>query len=151
MKKVQILPLLLMIGFGLISTVQASTIVPKAVNDAFRNKYPKAKKVEWEQEEDGIFEAEFRLSGKELSAEFKKDGTWLCTESELKRKHLPDAIIDSINEHFKGYKIDEVERIERPEEIIQYELELEKGKSEINAFFAQDGTLISQEIETEDD
>ncbi|MDP5171404.1 MAG: hypothetical protein NWR72_14260, partial [Bacteroidia bacterium] len=50
--------LLLVGGF---SVAMAKTDVPQAVKDAFALKFPKAKAVKWEMEDEGEYEAEFKL------------------------------------------------------------------------------------------
>jgi hypothetical protein len=62
----------------------ASTDVPLAVIDAFKQKYPSAQTEEWEVEkhknEPMVFEVEFKLDGKSKEAEFKPDGTFVKEE-----------------------------------------------------------------------
>ena len=56
--------------------------VPQTVKDAFAKKYPQATDVEWIQEEESkvIYEAEFKLDGKEITAEFSESGEFLEEE-----------------------------------------------------------------------
>jgi hypothetical protein len=60
-----------------------SSDVPAPVLSGFQSKYPDAKDVSWEAEkEDGhlVFEAEWKVNGKEKEAVFKPDGTFLKEE-----------------------------------------------------------------------
>ncbi len=56
--------------------------VPPIVKDAFAKKYPQANDVEWIQEgsDKVIYEAEFKLDGKEITAEFSEVGEFLEEE-----------------------------------------------------------------------
>ncbi|MGC4023595.1 MAG: hypothetical protein QM734_17385 [Cyclobacteriaceae bacterium] len=56
--------------------------VPQIVKEAFAKKYPQATDVEWIQEAGGkvIYEAEFKLDGKEITAEFSESGEFLEEE-----------------------------------------------------------------------
>jgi hypothetical protein len=59
------------------------TDVPNVVVSAFETKYPGAQVSEWEVEKsDGrlVFEAEFKLNGKRMEAEFKPDGIFVKEE-----------------------------------------------------------------------
>lgn len=58
--------------------------VPPAVSAAFQAKYAGAQVTHWEVEkgDDGhlVYEAEFKLNGKSMEAEFKPDGTFVKEE-----------------------------------------------------------------------
>jgi hypothetical protein len=122
--------------------------VPESVQKAFDAKFSSAKKVEWE-EDDDAWEAEFKMKGKEVSAQFNTDGDWLETETEIKPKNLPAAVTAAINSLFPGSEIEEAERVETPDLAEAYEVELENGKKEVEALFLPDGTLLAQEVEEE--
>lgn len=130
---------------------------PTAVLTAFQQKFPTAQAVVWEAEDEGLFEADFKLGKKKLSACFDEKGTWLETETAIKKSALPDAVRAAIAREFPGYEIDEAEQVETPEGM-KYEVALEKedGDTEIEleALFSSDGKLLKQEkeeAEEEDD
>lgn len=127
--------------------------VPKAVKDAFAAKYPTAQKVEWEMEEEGEYEAEFKLSGKEMSANFKADGTWIETETAIKSKDLPQAVKDAISSEFPDYEIEEAEQLERPDLAMGYEVELENEETdeEMSVVFTADGKVLEKKMSEDDD
>jgi hypothetical protein len=57
--------------------------VPPAVKESFQKKYPNATEVEWIEEGSSlkvIYEAEFKLEGKEITAEFSEAGEFLEQE-----------------------------------------------------------------------
>lgn len=57
--------------------------VPAAVKESFQKKYPNATEVEWIEEGSSlkvIYEAEFKINGKEITAEFSEAGEFLEEE-----------------------------------------------------------------------
>ena len=54
----------------------AKETIPASIKEAFAKKYPAAKVMEWEVEENG-FEAEFKMNKVEMSANFNKDGVFM--------------------------------------------------------------------------
>ncbi|MEZ5012715.1 MAG: PepSY-like domain-containing protein [Chitinophagales bacterium] len=92
---------------------QKAAEVPDAVKTAFANKFPEAKKVSWDMEKPGEFEAEFKGSDGEYSANFTSDGTWVETEKEIDISDLPDAVQSVLNEQYGGYKSNEAGQVMR--------------------------------------
>lgn len=146
---------LVIIGFfAAFSALACSKIdIPKTIQDAFKAKYPTAQKVEWEMEDTGEYEAEFKLDGKEMSANFNADGTWLETETEIKIKDLPQAVKDAIVAQFPDFEVEEAEQVETPDLGLAYEVELENEETdeEMEAVFSADGTLLKKEMKQEDE
>jgi hypothetical protein len=56
--------------------------VPQAVKDTFAKEYPTASEVEWilEKSDQVIYEAEFKLDGKKVVAEFSETGQFIEEE-----------------------------------------------------------------------
>jgi hypothetical protein len=128
--------------------------VPAAVEEAFNQKYPDAKKVAWASEDDG-YEAAFKLKGKKMEAEFDAKGNWLETDTEMKVKDLPEAVTKAIADQFPDAEIEEAERVSTPQWAEAYEVEVEwekEGKEmEMELVFSKDGKLLSKEMGDEDD
>ncbi len=70
--------------------------VPKAIADAFAKKFPAATNVKWAKENAKEYEAEFKLKGKSISANFLNDGSWVETESEISAAELPAAVANAV-------------------------------------------------------
>ena len=126
--------------------------VTETVKTDFSQKYPEARQVEWEMEEADEYEAEFKLKGVEMSANFKKDGTWLGTETEIDEDDLPKVVKDGITSNFPGYDIEEAELSEKPDGVLVYEVEMENEKEdiELKAVFSLNGKIIKKEIGEEE-
>ena len=146
------LMLFLVLSLGVVSTAcsQGKAMVPAAVETAFKAKFPDGNKAKWEQEGDQEWEAGFKMNGREMSANFNADGTWLETETEMKKADLPAAIKSAIATGFAGYKIEEAALVETPELAQAYEVELEKGEVTVEVLFDATGNVLKQETETED-
>tara|TARA_A100000171_G_scaffold53024_1_gene75504 strand:- start:6423 stop:6896 length:474 start_codon:yes stop_codon:yes gene_type:complete len=129
----------------------AQVEAPKAVQDAFKAKFTNAKSVEWEMEEEGEYEANFKMNKVEMSANFKSDGTWLETETEIKEKNLPEAVKATLKAKYDGYEVEETTKIEKPNGVVQYEAEIEKDEETLEVIFNANGTVISSKVVNEDD
>lgn len=127
--------------------------VPQAIQNAFNTQFPLAKQVKWEKESSDVFEAEFKDSGKKMSANFDVNGAWLETETEIKVADLPQMVKDAIAQSFVGFKIEEAETVEKPETSLAYEVELENDQTdeEIEAVFDANGNLLSSESEDDEE
>jgi hypothetical protein len=130
------------------SCSEKSMEVPREVTATFQQKYPSAESIEWEME-DGDYEAEFKIGGQEMSANFTKAGKWLESETEMKVSDLPAAVVASITTNFPGAKVTEAEKLDLPDASSAYEVKLEGGQ-EIEAVFSASGELLKKTIEEED-
>src|SRR6185436_9933151 len=79
--------------------------IPSAVSSAFKSKFPAATKTDWEME-DGNYEAEFKMNGEEMSANFDKEGKWIETETEIKVSALPGLVSAALKKEFPDWKIE---------------------------------------------
>lgn len=141
---------LMSVAVLLVGVTACSQNAPKEVKDAFNSKFPSASEVEWEKENDSEWEAEFKLDGKEYSANFSTDGNWLETEHEIDASELPELVKNTINKEFSGYEIEKAEIAEKTNGTV-YEITLEKGEEEIEVVIDDAGKIIKQETKKEDE
>ncbi|MEI7801315.1 MAG: PepSY-like domain-containing protein [Bacteroidota bacterium] len=133
------------ISFMLLGIVAfAGTNPPVAVAHAFQTKFPTATDVKWGMENKTEYEADFKVEGKSMSANFKDDGTWLVSESGVSPKELPVAIGEYLNKSMPGAEIKETAKLDLPGGVVNYEIEI-KGADYI---FDADGKFIKK---SEDD
>ncbi len=118
--------------------------VPQAVISQFQQKFPDAKKVEWSKESATEMEAEFKMNGEEMSANFSNTGEWLETETEMKEKDLPEAVKNALKSQFADYKVEESEKVATPQQSEAYEVEIEKGETTLDVMLDQSGKVIKQ-------
>ena len=138
--------LILCIATAIVSNLQAQDIpqsqVPSVVANQFSIDFPKAKDVEWELKND-VYNVDFEQGwSKDFEAWYSANGTLIRLEEELLSKsELPKAVITSIEEKFPTYRIDDVTKITKNEEIT-YKVEIEKGNQERSLYFNENGTII---------
>ncbi|MBI1286265.1 MAG: hypothetical protein GC178_01690 [Flavobacteriales bacterium] len=145
--------MLIALSVALLATAacgQKSETAPKAVEAAFHKKFPDAQNAKWDKENDKEWEAEFKMNGKEYSANFLNDGTWQETEYEIKRSEIPASVQKTLDTEFAGYDIEEAEISEKNEGTF-YEFELEKGESDIEVAMDANGKVVKKEVKEEDE
>ena len=124
-----------------------SSKVPTEVKEAFTKRFPGVKE-KWEKE-NSDYEAEFKINGVEQSSNFDFAGKWLVTETEVKTKDLPVAVIAVLKKDFIDFKVEEAEKVEHAPDELFYELALEKGESNIELKISYEGKIISKEEKKE--
>jgi hypothetical protein len=96
--------------------------VPVPAKTAFEKKYPGIK-ASWDKE-DANYEANFKLSGKAMSAVIDKNGTIVETETDIPLTDLPKPAQDYIKKNYPGTKIEEAARIVKANGEVNYEAEV---------------------------
>jgi len=124
--------------------------VPAKVKTAFEQKFPHATNISWDKENATEWEAEFKMDGKEYSANFDANGNWKETEYEISKSEIPAAVKATLDKDFKGYKIEEAEISETSAGTV-YEFQLEKGNTEMEVAISPNGKLIKKEAKEEGD
>jgi len=115
--------------------------VPAAVTKDFAGKYPGATNVKWGKESAIEYEAEFKLNGNSVSANFSADGTWVETETMVKTADLPAAVVAAIYKNYPGAVITNAEKLEEPGDKLLYEATIKvKGKKK-TLEMKEDGSL----------
>jgi hypothetical protein len=112
---------------------------PALVKAALLRTFPGATAVKWSKEE-GSYEAEFKLNGKEMSADLDETGAILESEEALKIRELPAAALDYIKTHYKGAKISESARITKANGEVNYEAEVRKA----DVMFDKNGKFLKE-------
>ena len=123
----------------------SSANVPENIKTIFSQKFPKAKSVDWDKENDTEWEAEFEMGGKEYSANFGTDGSWKETEHEIELSDVPEAIIKTLDANYPNYKKEEIEYSEKKEYTF-FEFELESEEKTIEVAFNENGKVIKEEV-----
>ncbi len=121
--------------------------VPPAIQRSFDSQYPSARSVDWEQEDEGRWEAEFKNNGSELSAEYDAEGNLLFTKWSIDENDVPAAVREALEQLYNGYEIEEADKVEMADGSMAYELEIEKSGDEWEVMFTPDGELIEKRHE----
>ncbi len=144
----RIFALVVLFGLGINASCQEA--VPAAVEKAFTSKFAKATDVRWEMEKAGEWEAEFKLDGKKMSANFDDSGKWMETETRLAKSDLPAEALAAITDKYADFEIDEVEGVETPD-FSGFEVELEKQNQKVEVLVTKDGTITLKKESGDDD
>lgn len=114
--------------------------VPSIVLNSFNKSFPRAVEVEW-QKKGELFNVEFDLKKRDHEVWLKKDGEIVKHEQEIKARELPEAVSTSIQEQFRGYRIEDVEKVEEGRQV-SYKMELETITDEQKLVFDKNGKII---------
>jgi hypothetical protein len=123
-----------------------NTKVPEAVKVQFEDRYPTIKNADWDNE-NGNFEAEFKVNGLERTALFSPDGKLLSYTEEIDQRHLPNSILSQVQAQYANYRIDEAHRVQQNGNA-NYVVELEDNMDEVKLHFDASGKLIEQQKST---
>ncbi len=128
------------IAIGLSSNCQ-SIKVPAAVKSAFNTKYPNATNVKWGKENTKEYEAEFKLNGTNVSANFGLDGSWVETETVIKIASLPAPVTAALKKKYPGAVITMAEKLEMPGGKLLYEATFKVNGKKKSMELNPDGSL----------
>jgi Ni/Co efflux regulator RcnB len=124
------------------ATSFAQAKAPKAVLDAFNQKFPTATNVKWDKENAHEYEADFKINGKKQSANYSDKGEWLETESLTTFAELPSKVQAAFNVAHKAAKIKAVAKIETSKGETKYEVEYKQGKKMVEVFYDENGAEL---------
>ena len=117
--------------------------VPEEVEIAFEKKYPGEKHSKWEIDRNGNFESHFKKDGKEYRADFTPQGEWIETERSIKKKELPELVLEKIKSDYGDYKIVELEETRHHSKGLFYDVELKKDGKKRDVEFKVSGEIIN--------
>jgi len=117
--------------------------VPTSVRTSFKQKFPTIKRAIWDNSKKKIWEAEFRMDGKEYSVQFDLKGNWLKTEHEISKNEIPSQVKTAMNKEFGGYKIIESLIVETPKSKV-YEIGLKKDSEKVKVTIDANGKILKK-------
>jgi len=129
---------------------QTGKDAPAIVKAAFVKKFPTATNVKWGKENEKEWEAEFKMDGKEYSANYDNDGKWLETEHEISAGEIPATVNATLEKEFAGYKVVESEISEKAT-AKQYEFEVKKGDDKFEVAIDLTGKVLKKEAVKKED
>lgn len=128
---------------ALMGVMTSSAIaVPPEIENAFAGKYPTAGGTKWEVDENGYWEAGFRLGDLEYRADFTKDGTWVETERSIKFEELPDPVQRAIKREFGEDEITEIESVDHPAKGEFFDVEFNRSGKNLDAEYNAAGERL---------
>ncbi len=118
--------------------------LPENIKNAFTEKFPNATDVKWDMENASEWEAEFKMDGKEYSANFDIKGAWMETEYAIEKSDIPEVVKTSIETDFPEYSI-EVSEVSETADGKVFEFELKKGSDVLEVSMDMEGKTIKKE------
>lgn len=114
--------------------------IPSKVKEAIVSMYPGAKILDAEFEK-GMYEVEILHENLKKDVFFNHNLLWSFTKWDVRISDLPDAVISFIDKNYPGFKIDDAEIVTTANDGVYYEIELEKGESEVEIKITPSGEL----------
>jgi uncharacterized membrane protein YkoI len=122
--------------------------VPKAVLDAVKAKFPKAKLVSAEKEkEDGkvVYEINIKDGGKTVEVTVTPEGKIVSVEKTIAEKDLPEAVTEAFKKKYPGATVKLVEEVTKGDKVY-FELQiLTKDKKKLEVEFDPKGKFLKEE------
>lgn len=148
--KFLILTALLGSAFAFVSCDDDHNYQPSgAVTAAFKAKYPNARRVEWESKA-GYEKAECYIGSYESEVWFDRQGTWIMTETDIPYALLPQAVKTTHEAGQYGtWRVDDVDKIERYDTANMYVVEVERGETEVELHYTDDGALVKEIMDSD--
>jgi uncharacterized protein YxeA len=115
---------------------------PKAVENAFKQRFPNISKVSFDHEKNGEYEANFKINGMKTSANFTATGEWRETETEIQVSELPSVVSQGILAKFPKAKIVGAAKIETAQNGIRYEADIKTGLKKTEVLFDATGNFV---------
>jgi Putative beta-lactamase-inhibitor-like, PepSY-like len=115
---------------------------PAAVKAAFKQRFPTVTKVSYDHEKNGEYEAEFKMDGVKMSANFTPEGAWRETEREIAATALPAAVSQSIAAKYPKATIVGAAKIETVDKGTRYEADLKTGLKKSEVLFDESGNVV---------
>jgi hypothetical protein len=82
--------------------------VPQEVKVQFMDDFISATNTTWDTDSTGNYKADFAHQSQTKTVFYKKDGTWLCTETQLFSGQVPSSVVQALTSTFKAYKLEQI-------------------------------------------
>ncbi len=147
MKRIFMLGCLVLGAVAFNSSTAQLRKVPAAVTEAFKEKYPDTKNVEWK-DKLSVFQVSYEMNGGKYNTRFSSKGEWLQTEKEIDEAALPAGVKEGFDKSkFTEWELKTVTRIENKDNLVQYRLLVKKsGVEKKYLYFNEEGKLVKDAI-----
>jgi len=117
--------------------------VPSVIANKFATQYPKAKDIDWERKGE-LYNVEFEL-GRNIDHEIWYDskGVIVRHKEDIAKSSLPAAVTSKLAKDFKGYRIDDPEKITEGGKVT-YKLELKSFTKDWDIVIDSQGNILKQ-------
>lgn len=116
--------------------------VPSVIVNKFSTQFPKAKDIDWEQKGE-LDNVEFEL-GRNVDHEiwYDKNGQIVKHKEDINKNSLPAGVRSTLQRDFKGYRVDDIEKI--TEGTAVYKMELDSFTKDWNIIMDAQGKILQQ-------
>lgn len=150
----------MMLALGFMSVVMASCSddddngisVPTELESAFVNEFGNVAH-SWSTSRSGYHVAKFEYNRQEKEAWFNDQGEWMMTETDILFEALPESVKNAYAalSQYAGWKVDDVDMLERNGMETIFVVEIEKGNEEVDLYFDAKGNLLKEVVDTDQD
>lgn len=121
--------------------------VPSVVVNSFHKTFSNASDVEWELQGD-LYKVEFETGflSTDHDAWYDKGGKLVEHKEEIAKRDLPSAVLAAIKKDFNSYRVDDMKRITKGQQVI-YTLELKNAAEELKVAFDNRGKVLSKALD----
>ena len=137
--------LLLFVGNVMAQDIPQSQ-VPSVILNKFKSDFPKAKDIEWELQSE-MYNVEFEI-GRSVDHEiwYDKSGNLIKHKEDISKNDLPSTVSAVLQKDFKGYKIDDVEKLTEGS-AVTYKMELNSMNKDWDIVMDANGKILKQKAD----
>lgn len=143
MKKI-VIAISCVIAFSLTSCKEIKN-VPTGIKSQISTKYPGISNLDWDQEKDGSWEAEFKNNGIKTTVSFLANGSIKEVEEEIALSDFPVTAQQYLNQKYLGKKIKDISKMTDAQGLVTYEAEVD----DLDLIFDAQGNFLKFENENE--
>lgn len=117
--------------------------VPSVIVNTLNAKFPKTTGLEWEKKGD-LYEAEFDVNNVDHKALLDASGKLVMFKRDIRPADLPKIVRNTIRNQYKGYRIDDAEKLEK-NGVIFYQVDLDGQPDDQKLVITKDGKVDSSQ------
>lgn len=118
-------------------------VISDAVRSFISEHYPNATIKSYDYDANGLLEVDILDGNVEKDVYFDSNDNWVQTDWDVRVSALPEAVLQTIAGNYPEYTIDSAEYVERPDNVVFYEIELEKaGGQDIVVNVTAEGVVL---------
>jgi len=118
------------------------------IQTAFAEKFPNATDVEWKVSNE-VYAIDFEVNNVDNEAWYDSNANLLMYKYDILNSEVSSSVLSAIATDYPGYVLDDAEKIYKGS-VVGYYLDLKKNKAEVDAFYNENGTFISQTLWEDD-
>ena len=130
-----------------LTSCKGSKTAPQNFQTGLSKLFPGVSNVDWDNEKDGTWEAEFVKNGIKTSVSFNQDGILKEVEEEIELSQFPTAAQNYLKSNFPNKKIKDISKMTDSKGVVTYEAEVDDQ----DLIFDAQGNFLKIENEDKED